>query len=140
MLSCTNLVSNEIRRRLRAEFGMTLPQFDVLAQLARAPDGLRLGELSRRMMVTNSNVTGLVDRLTADGLILRQAVPDDRRAVTARLTAQGTTKFHAMAKVHEAWLDQLLGELDSRALDQVMRSLAAVKQAVQAQISQDGAG
>lgn len=79
MLSTTKLISQEIRRRLRTEFGATLPQFDLLAQLYREKDGLRLGELSRRTMVTNGNVTGLVERLEGDGLIVRET--PDRKSV-----------------------------------------------------------
>ena len=71
MLSITKIISHEIRRRLRNEFQATLPQFDLMAQLYREREGLRLGELSRRTMVTNGNVTGLADRLEADGLIVR---------------------------------------------------------------------
>ena len=82
-------VSQEIRRRLRAEFDATLPQFDLLAQLYREPEGLRLGELSRRTMVTNGNITGLADRLEADGLIQRETLDGDRRVTVARLTPQG---------------------------------------------------
>src|SRR3546814_673154 len=80
MLSTTRLITTEIRRRLRSEFGATLPQFDLMAQLYREKDGLRLGELSKRTMVTNGNVTGLVERLEADGLVKR-VTPDRDRAV-----------------------------------------------------------
>ena len=73
-------------RRLRTEFDATLPQFDLLAQLYREPDGLRLGELSRRTMVTNGNITGLADRLETDGLIQRETLDGDRRVTVARLT------------------------------------------------------
>ena len=91
LLATTKLMSQEIRRRLRSEFGATLPQFDLLAQLYREKDGLRLGELSSRTMVTNGNVTGLVERLEADGTILRERLPDDKRVTVARLTEKGRT-------------------------------------------------
>jgi len=86
MLSITKIISQEIRRRLRIEFRATLPQFDILAQLYREQDGLRLGELSRRTMVTNGNITGLADRLEADGLIVREILDGDRRVTVAKLT------------------------------------------------------
>jgi len=89
MLSTTKLVSQEVRRRLRAEFGATLPQFDLMAQLYREGDGLRLGELSKRTMVTNGNVTGLVERLEADGMVLRETPDGDRRVTVAKLTPKG---------------------------------------------------
>ena len=72
LLTCTTLIENEVRRRLRDQFGITLPRFDLLAQLDRAPNGMTLGELSQRMMVSNGNITGLVDRLCEQGLILRR--------------------------------------------------------------------
>jgi len=86
LLSTTNLISTAIRRNLRLSFNVTLPQFDLLAQLEREPNGLRLGELSQRMMVTNGNVTALVDKLVEQGFILREASPEDRRAIVVRMT------------------------------------------------------
>src|SRR5687767_14029224 len=79
LLTCTTLIENEVRRRLRDNFDITLPRFDLLAQLERAPDGMTLGELSQRMMVSNGNITGLVDRLCEQGLISRRPSPSDRR-------------------------------------------------------------
>ncbi len=98
LLATTKLMSQEIRRRLRREFGATLPQFDLLAQLYREKDGLRLGELSSRTMVTNGNVTGLVERLEADGTIIRERLPDDKRVTVARLSEKGRTYFEGMAR------------------------------------------
>ena len=127
MLSITRMISQEIRRRLRVEFRATLPQFDLLAQLYRERDGLRLGELSRRTMVTNGNITGLADRLEADGLILRETLDGDRRVTVAKLTKQGREAFAAMASAHEGWLRELLGDLDDDALAEVLKQLATVK-------------
>ena len=87
MLTCTTLIEGEVRRRLREHFDVTLPRFDLLAQLDRAPDGMTLGELSRRMMVTNGNITGLVDRLEEQGLVKRRTSPHDRRSQFVSLTA-----------------------------------------------------
>ena len=98
LFSTTRLISQEVRRRLRAEFDTTLPQFDLLSQLFREPGGLRLGELSKRTMVTNGNVTGLVERLENDGLILRETPDGDRRVTVARLTRKGEDFFSVMAK------------------------------------------
>jgi len=127
MLSITKSVSQEIRRRLRIEFDMTLPQFDILAQLYREPDGLRLGELSRRTMVTNGNVTGLVDRLEADGLVERLALDDDRRVTVARLTKRGRDWFAELARAHESWLRELMSEADETTLERALESLSVVK-------------
>ncbi len=112
MLSTTKLISQELRRRLRTEFDATLPQFDVLSQLYREPDGLRLGELSQRTMVTNGNVTGLVERLENDGMLIRTRLGDDRRVTVAKLTDKGRMVFGKMAQAHENWLRELMKDLD----------------------------
>jgi DNA-binding MarR family transcriptional regulator len=130
LLSCTNLISAEIRQRLRAEFEFTLPRFDLMAQLYREPAGLRLGELSKRMMVSNANVTALVDRLTAEGFVSREAVLEDRRALVVRLTKAGTTAFAQIAAAHEAWLISMFGELDIATIDRLMQELASLKRSV----------
>ena len=127
MLSITKSISQEIRRRLRVEFDMTLPQFDILAQLYREPDGLRLGELSRRTMVTNGNVTGLVDRLEADGLVERTNLDDDRRVTVAKLTKRGRDWFAELARTHEGWVKDLMSEVDEPTLDRALDSLSVVK-------------
>jgi DNA-binding MarR family transcriptional regulator len=130
LLSTTKLVSQEIRRRLRIEFDATLPQFDLLAQLHREPEGLRLGELSRRIMVTNGNITGLADRLEADGLIRRETLDADRRVTVARLTRKGRDLFTTMAKAHESWIRELTAELDDDEIDASLARLALVKRSV----------
>lgn len=116
LLKASAGVEAELRRRLRAEFNSTLPRFDVMAALARAPDGLRMSEISERLRVSNGNVTGIVERLVDEGLALRLAVPGDRRATRARLTAQGQQVFQAQAAAHEKWIDELLGNLASEDL------------------------
>lgn len=127
MLSITKMISQEIRRRLRTEFQATLPQFDVLAQLYRERDGLRLGELSRRTMVTSGNVTGLADRLEADGMIVREELDGDRRVTVAKLTRKGRDAFAVMAKAHEGWLRELMGDVDDHTMALLLDELAAVK-------------
>ncbi len=104
LLSCSTQIETEIRKRLRAEFGMTLARFDYMAQLQRHPDGLRMSALSRYLMVTGGNVTGLTDELEKEGLVERVAEPEDRRSVRVSLTPKGTTLFDSIAAVHEAWV------------------------------------
>lgn len=127
MLSTTRLISQEIRRRLRSEFSATLPQFDLLAQLYREPEGLRLGELSKRTMVTNGNVTGLVERLEADGLVKRETPHGDRRVTVARLTEDGRKHFSAMAGAHEGWLKELMGDVDHEAVRSLLDDVSRIK-------------
>jgi DNA-binding MarR family transcriptional regulator len=137
LLATTKLMSQEIRRRLRTEFGATLPQFDLLAQLYREKDGLRLGELSSRTMVTNGNVTGLVERLEADGHIVRERLEDDKRVTVARLTQQGRTYFEAMAESHEGWIKEMMGEVDPAVLKRLLIELGQVKEAAQRHLSEE---
>lgn len=108
LLACSTQIEQEIRSRLRQRFGTTLPRFDYLAQLERHPDGLRMSALSRYMMVTGGNVTGLTDQLVADGWVERSPDPEDGRSYRVRLTAQGRREFAAMAAEHELWLAELL--------------------------------
>jgi DNA-binding MarR family transcriptional regulator len=138
MLSITKMISQEIRRRLRTEFDATLPQFDLLAQLYREPDGLHLGELSRRTMVTNGNVTGLADRLEADGLIRREALKGDRRVTVAKLTRQGRERFSEMARAHERWLRELMADVDDDKLAEALTQLAAVKASASRRVANGG--
>ena len=130
LLTCTNMVESLIRTRLRERFDATLPRFDLLAQLDKTPDGLTLGELSRRMMVSNGNVTGLVERLAAQGLIERLPHVTDRRTATVRLTAAGRRDFSAMAREHEAWVAEAFAGLSPGDLAALMRGLADLKQSV----------
>lgn len=137
MLATTRLISQEIRRRLRREFGATLPQFDLLAQLYREPDGLRLGELSSRTMVTNGNVTGLVERLELDGTVLRQQLKEDRRVTVARLTEKGRAHFQVMAEAHEAWLKEMMAEVDPIVIAGLLKHVGNVKESAQRHLSEE---
>ncbi|XYJ09385.1 MarR family winged helix-turn-helix transcriptional regulator [Telluria sp. B2] len=127
MLSCTVRIENEIRTRLRASFGITLPRFDLMAQLERHPDGLRMGELSRRMMVTGGNVTGITDQLEREGLVARVPDPQDKRAFAVKLTPAGQEAFAAMAKVHESWVEELLGHVPAEDKEQLIGLLSGMK-------------
>ena len=110
LLRAARAIESALRERLRVNFHMTLPQFDVLAALARTKAGMTMTEVSRLLIVSNGNVTGIIDRLVADGLVVRQAAAGDRRAVRVSLTDRGAEKFAAMSAVHEIWVDELLSE------------------------------
>ncbi|MES2263912.1 MAG: MarR family transcriptional regulator [Pseudomonadota bacterium] len=127
MLSCTNLIENEIRSRLRNEFGITLPRFDLMAQLQRHPEGLRMGELSKRMMVTGGNITGITDQLEHEKLVVRGIDPQDRRAYSVKLTAAGRRSFERMAEVHEGWIAGLLEGLSVTEKNQMIALLSRMK-------------
>ena len=119
LLRASRGMEAELRERLRVTYAITLPQFDVLAALARRSDQLTMTELSRYLMVSNGNVTGIVNRLVEDGWIERAMAPGDRRTTLVRLTLRGAQEFAAMAAVHETWVDELLsdfGRADTAAL------------------------
>lgn len=130
LLTCTNMVEATVRRRLGEYFNTTLPRFDLLAQLERAPDGMTLGDLSRRMMVTNGNVTGLVGRLVQLGFVQRSPLPSDRRVQIAKLTQKGRTHFNRMANAHEDWIAELFSELSAREIEDLLRVLGKLKDSV----------
>jgi DNA-binding MarR family transcriptional regulator len=111
LLTCANLMQAELRRRLRDGFATTLPRFDLLAALERAPEGLTLGGISRRMMVSNGNVTGLATRLEAEGLVERRTDAADRRAFRLSLTPRGRREFLRQSAAHEEWVAELLAGL-----------------------------
>jgi DNA-binding MarR family transcriptional regulator len=128
MLSCTVKIENEIRGRLRATFGITLPRFDLMAQLERYPQGLRMGELSKRMMVTGGNVTGITDQLEQEKLVVRVPDPKDGRAYSVKLTPAGRKAFATMAAVHEGWIAELLQDVSGADKTTLIDLLSDMKQ------------
>ncbi|MCC0039076.1 MAG: MarR family transcriptional regulator [Brucellaceae bacterium] len=108
MLRASRSIEAELRERLKTEFGSTLPRFDVMAALYRQPDGMLMSDLSRFLLVSNGNVTGIVDRLVTDGLVSRAKRDGDRRTSIVRLTSSGMAAFEAMAEAHEDWINTYL--------------------------------
>jgi DNA-binding MarR family transcriptional regulator len=127
LLACTTQIEDEIRKRLRARFGISLARFDYLAQLHRQPKGLRMKDLSRCLMVTGGNITGLTDELEREGYVARVGDPLDRRAWILRLTPKGRSAFEAMAREHEAWIVEILGGLDAKTLQQLHQHLGDLR-------------
>src|SRR6266700_1544884 len=111
LLTCTTLIENQVSSRLRTQFETTLPRFDLMAQLARYPDGLTMSDLSQRMMVSGGNITSITDNLERDGFVERIIQPGDRRVKLVRLTPKGHTAFQEMATVHHTWIDAWLNGL-----------------------------
>ena len=126
ILAVSRMVEAELRERLRG-LDSTLPRFDVMAALHRAPDGLKMSELSSVLRVSNGNVTGIVDRLEAEGLAVRLPVAGDRRAMLVRLTPAGTAAFTALAARHEAWVNDLLGVVTAEEADHLIQQMQAVR-------------
>ena len=127
LLACTTQIETEIRRRLRATFGISLARFDYLAQLYRKPEGMRMKELSRCLMVTGGNVTGLTDELVREKLVERSADPADGRANLVKLTKSGCRVFQEMATAHERWILELVGNLDDKAIKQLYEHLGTLR-------------
>ena len=126
LLSCSTQIETEIRKRLRAEFGMSLARFDYMAQLHRHPDGLRMNALSKFLMVTGGNVTGLTDELEKEGWVERLAEPDDRRSYRVSLTRKGRKLFDKVAAVHESWVVGFfagMSRVDKRQLQDLLGNL-----------------
>lgn len=130
LLTCTTMIEREIRKRLMERFGITLPRFDLLAQLDKAPDGLTLGDISRRMMVSNGNVTGLVDRLVEQGYVERRRDHSDGRVQRIVMREEGHAHFVAMAREHGTWISELLADLSGDERDQLMALLSLTKSSV----------
>lgn len=126
LLKATRNVEAGVREKLRNEFNSTLPRFDVMAALFQYPKGLRMSKLSGVLKVSNGNVTGIVDRLVKDGMIIRSQVPGDRRALLVRLTKRGQEEFAMQAACHEKWIDELMAEISLDDAEQMMAAFEAV--------------
>ncbi len=130
VLTLTNMIEQRVRTRLRKEYDVTLPRFDVMAALYNLPDGLSMGDISRWLMVSNGNVTGIAERLEREGLVHRQSRPEDRRSQLVRLTDTGRTAFEAMAGDHEEWIATMLWGLSEEDVEQLYYLLGKAKRSV----------
>lgn len=132
LLTCTVRIEKQIGIGLRLEFGTTLPRFDLMAQLERSGGGLRMNELSQRLMVSGGNVTGITDQLEREGLVMRAPYPGDRRAFTVKLTQTGLKRFREMAARHEEWIVELLGGLRREEKELMINELWKLKSHINA--------
>lgn len=141
LLACSNLVERQVRGRLRDRFDTTLPRFDVLAQLdaasREASPHLTMSELSRRLMVTNGNLTALIERLVQEGLVSREPLPDDRRTQIVRLTASGKRAFDAMTPEHQRWIDDLFNGLSTIERRELFELLGKLRSSVQESLDEE---
>lgn len=138
LVACTQMVEQEIRYMLREKFEMTLPRFELLAALDRVPDGLTMGELSRWLMVTKGNITGIAERLSEDGFIKRQPTPTDRRSFVVTLTPKGRRLFKEMETEYERLLDEMFAEISIDDFDSFTGVLARIKEAIESIREQQG--
>lgn len=128
LLKLTRSIESDIRENLRREFASTLPRFDVMAALARYPDGLKMSELSDVLRVSNGNVTGIVDRLTDDEMVVREPVEGDRRAFLVRLLPKGEIEFARHAAAHEAWIDTHLNKISEERAQRLIALIDEMEQ------------
>lgn len=133
LLSCTMIIEKHVRARFDAEFGTTLPRFDVLSALERNPEGLTMGQLSNFMMVSNGNVTAVVNRLLEDGWVVRTSDATDRRVATVRLTHKGRHAFAKMARAHERWVDRMFAGLSDERIDELTNRLGELRVSIEAE-------
>jgi len=139
MLTCGTLIENRLRSLMRTRFNTTLPRFDLMAQLAHAPTGMKMSDLSRCMMVTNGNITGITDQLERDGLVERVKVDTDRRSCLIRLTAKGRQNFRRMSAAYQGWLGEFFQELPDGRRELLYELLGELKAAGMAALPQEAA-
>jgi DNA-binding MarR family transcriptional regulator len=126
LLTSSQLIEKRVRARFRTEFDTTLPRFDVMAALAREPTGQTMGDVSRWLLVSSGNITGIVSRLVADGLVTRSRSADDRRTHLVRLSLKGQAEFERMSSTHEQWIKELLCGItiqEMATLDELLRKV-----------------
>ena len=128
LLSCTMAIEKEVQRRF-AERGVTLPRFDVMAALDRNGE-MKMGELSQSLLVSNGNVTQLVQKLVQDGVVELRKPPADRRASIVRLTPEGKQQFDKLARAHQDWIDQMIGDLDFTQRERLYVALGVLKMSI----------
>lgn len=135
LLSCETMIERHIRSRFRQNFNVTLPQFDVLSELEHADDKLTMSQLSKELMVSNGNITGVVDRLEKSGLVRRTRPDHDRRIQFIELTDAGASEFKHMAGHHERWLEKLLEQVSVEDMRGLQESLLRMRESVSAATS-----
>ena len=130
ILTCSNLVESDLRGLLRTEFKTTLPRFDLLAQLERVPEGLTMGELSKRMMVSGGNISGITSQLVDEGLVTRKPVPNNRRTFIVKLTTKGDRYFKKLSDKHENWVIKMFSHLTETEMQTMMDILRKLKDSI----------
>lgn len=131
ILRTARSVENALREEMRVSYDQTLPRFEILAVLERSENGLRMSALSEQLMVSNGNVTGIIERLVQDGLVERLPVPGDKRATLVRLTHKGEAVFAEMADVHERWVNDLLDAVPPDTAQPLIDALTNIRRQIQ---------
>jgi len=127
LLSTSQLIENNIRELLRVDFDITLPRFDLMAQLHRHSEGLSMSSLAELMMVSGGNVTNIVKQLERDGLVTRSPQAQDNRSFIVNLSKKGQTQFEKMAPTHEKWITMLTEGLKPNEMRSLIANLDKLK-------------
>lgn len=130
LLSCETVIEQKLRTLFRTEFSVTLPQFDVLSELERTGKPMTMSELSIGLMVSNGNVTGVIDRLERNGLVTRTRAKHDRRVQHIELTIQGRKDFNNMAQYHEGWVGDIMDKLSIEDMSHLQKLLLKTRNSV----------
>jgi len=121
MLGSSTRVVQILNKRMKEHTPLTLAKFDVLVAIDRAPGGvITMSELSRMLLVSNANTTGMVSRLMKDGLVEKWALPTDRRVYSVAMTSEGRKILKHAIAIHKGWVDELLGSIDEDKLDELI--------------------
>ncbi|EJU10701.1 MULTISPECIES: MarR family winged helix-turn-helix transcriptional regulator [Sphingomonadaceae] len=130
LLDCAKIIEKRLRRNFEDQFSTTLPRFDILATLDRAPDGLRMGELSRALLVSNGNVTAIVRQLQEQGLVSSYTDPEDARSAIVSLTPNGRVQFAVLAEAHHGWVREALADFPEDSQRQLLTLLTQLKTSI----------
>jgi len=139
LLTCATVIEKRIKRRFADRFGVTLPRFDVMAALDRHPEGMTMGQLSQALLVSNGNVTGVVQTLARDRYVSIAPSPTDGRASIVRLTQQGRECFAGLADAHHDWIDAMLAGLSRDQRTALYDLLGALKHSLAADTGKEEA-
>jgi DNA-binding MarR family transcriptional regulator len=126
LFRCTQAVKIQLRVLLDEEFATTLPQWDMVATLARGANGMSMSQLSKALMVTNGSVTNVVNRLLAEKLVVKKAVIGDRRTARIQLTPKGWKFYKAVAAANERWMENMLEHVKPSDIDQLNVLLGSI--------------
>lgn len=139
LLGLTTIIEKKIRRRLSKEFETTLPRFDVLATLEHAHGKMTMGELSRHLLVSKGNVTGVVANLVEQGLVKKENSTEDRRTQYLSLTPHGAHEFEKLAKAHQGWIEDLFSGLEEKSMAGLLEKLGQLKTSLTTNAKGEGA-
>lgn len=135
LLACAHTAEQRVKSRIKERFGINQTAFNLMSQLDRFPDGIRMGELSRRTVVTGSNLTAVIDDLAKRGYVARSPAPNDRRATLIALTEAGREAFSWMSPIHATWIEEVFAEMPAEDQAELCSRLDELKAAMNATLS-----